>query len=145
MLDLKRKALAKFLECTTDDVIDLLPNVGEFIASGKEYRVLTDEEATQAARVYILDSVWAFNPGFLARYTPEGADEDVIKAIQANGKCESNNPTLRRLIMDEDRFIAEAISEDGRGHFLSGYDGREYEVIVEGEDGRATFYIYRTN
>lgn len=145
MVNLKRKALAKFLECDPNDVIDLSSNAGEFIVSRKEYRVMTDEEATQAARADILDSVWAFNPDFLARFTPEGVDEDAIKAIQANGRCESNNPTLRRLLMDEDRFTAEAISEDGRGHFLSGYDGEEHEVITEGEDGCVTFYIYRTN
>jgi hypothetical protein len=34
-------------------------------------------------------------------------------------------------------FADEAISADGRGHFLSGYDGNENE-----QDG---FYIYRTN
>lgn len=34
-----------------------------------------------------------------------------------------------------------AIRADGRGHFMSSYDGEENEEIVEGE----TFYIYRIN
>jgi hypothetical protein len=51
--------------------------------------------------------------------------------------CESANPIIEALIEDMDHFVSDAISSDGRGHFISRYDGEENE---EGE-----FYIYRTN
>lgn len=40
-----------------------------------------------------------------------------------------------------DGFIQAAISADGRGHFMSSYDGEENEVTVNDQ----TFYIYRLN
>jgi hypothetical protein len=51
--------------------------------------------------------------------------------------CESARPIVEALIEDMDHFVSDAICADGRGHFLSQYDGEENE---EGE-----FYIYRTN
>ena len=55
----------------------------------ENYIVLTDEEADEKAKQYILDSVWAFNANFLAVET--GIDQEVFEAIQANERCESNN------------------------------------------------------
>ena len=43
--------------------------------------------------------------------------------------------------IDEDGFIEDVISTDGRGHTLSSYDGHENEVIYRDE----WYYIYRTN
>jgi len=43
--------------------------------------------------------------------------------------------------IDEDDFIEEVISADGRGHTLSSYDGEEGEVTYKDE----WYYIYRTN
>ena len=43
--------------------------------------------------------------------------------------------------IDEDDFIDEVISADGRGHTLSSYDGNEGEVTYK--DG--WYYVYRTN
>ena len=43
--------------------------------------------------------------------------------------------------IDEDDFIEDVISQDGRGHTLSSYDGEEGEVIYKDE----WYYIYRTN
>ncbi len=45
------------------------------------------------------------------------------------------------MIEDEDEFVSQAISADGRGHFLNTYDGNENEQTIEG----TTFYIYRMN
>lgn len=43
-------------------------------------------------------------------------------------------------------FSESAIAADGRGHFLSSYDGEENEVSAEDIDGNpVTFYLYRTN
>lgn len=104
-----------------------------------DYYVFTDVEADEKATEYIKDSLWAFNASFLSGET--GIDEDVFKAIQDNGKCESNNTAIESCIDDMDSFVEAAIGADGRGHFLSGYDGNENEETVEGE----TFYIYRIN
>lgn len=140
--DLKRIALAKFLETDTEEVSEQ----GEEFAVGRaRYRVLTDEEADKAARENILASVWAFKPEFLASHSVEGVDADTIKSIQANQKCESNNPVLRRLLKDESHFIDDAIKADGRGHFLSQYDGNEGEQRIEDGGETVTLFIYRTN
>ena len=107
-----------------------------------DYYVLTDSEADDKAKQYILDSLWAFTPNFLAERT--GLDNEVFEAIQVNGKCESNNDTIYNLVNkldDIDDFVSAAIGADGRGHFLSSYDGCENEETVEGE----TFCIYRIN
>jgi hypothetical protein len=43
------------------------------------------------------------------------------------------------MIKDMDDFVDDAIGADGRGHFLSHYDGNEVE------DRESGLYIYRTN
>lgn len=107
-----------------------------------DYLVLTDEEADEKAKEDIKDSLWAFNASFIANQID--LDEEVIQAIHDNGKCESNNDTIYNLINklgDFDNFCSEAISSDGRGHFMSSYDGNENEETVNG----TTYYIYRQN
>lgn len=104
-----------------------------------DYLVLTDEEADEKAKEYILDTVWAFNASFLASETD--IDIEVFEAIQNNGRCESNNRAILSMIDDEDDFVASAISADGRGHFMSSYDGNENEENVNG----TIYYIYRIN
>ena len=83
--------------------------------------------------------MWAFTPSFLASYLQCPAE--AVEAIQANDKCESNNDTflnwLKEVGGDIEELAEEAGMVDGRGHFLSGYDGEENE---QGE-----YYIYRTN
>lgn len=131
----KLEALAKYLDTNVEDLSE--NDEFNFEDGGHSYMVLTDAEADDMARDLILDSIWAFNPSFLAAHAREGIDEDVIKAIQDNDRCESNNKALTALIEDIDHFVDDAIRCDGRGHFISSYDGEENE---EGE-----FYIYRTN
>ena len=107
-----------------------------------DYLVLTDDEADEKAADYIKDSLWAFNASFIAGET--GLDTEVIQAIQDNGKYESNNDVIYNLIQkcgDIDSFIESAISADGRGHFMSSYDGCENEETING----TTYYIYRQN
>ena len=45
------------------------------------------------------------------------------------------------LYLDVAEAAADAVATDGAGHFLSGYDGNEVEVEVEG----VTYYCYRIN
>lgn len=43
--------------------------------------------------------------------------------------------------IDEDSFVEDVVSSDGRGHTLSSYDGDENEIVYQDE----WYYIYRTN
>jgi hypothetical protein len=107
-----------------------------------DYLVLTDEEADEKAKEYIKETLWAFNASFIAGEVD--LDEEIIQAIHDNGKCEGNNDTIYNLIQklgDFDSFVEEAIRADGRGHFMSSYDGNENEEEVNG----TTYYIYRIN
>lgn len=112
---------------------------------GNEYKVLTDEEADEAARETIINELWAFNADFIITHTEfwntctENEWHEAVKALEEMQRrlCESANAIIKALIADLDEFIEDAIDADGRGHFLSLYDGEEYE---SGE-----FYIYRTN
>ena len=52
-------------------------------------------------------------------------------------ECENLNGLVYALIDNLNEFIEDAVDADGRGHFLSWYDGYENE-----ENG---FYIYRAN
>ncbi len=112
---------------------------------GNEYKVLTDAEANRDAKIEIVNSLWAFNADFILQHTEfyktscDREDEAFItalKGIQGN-ICEGANSIVKALICDIDEFITDAIDADGRGHFLSYYDGREHE--------QDEFYIYRTN
>jgi hypothetical protein len=121
------KAVCNELSCAPEDLERYIEN--------SDYMVLTDDEANEKAAEYIKDSLWAFNADFLAGET--GIDQSVFEAIQNNGKCERNNDAIASCIDDMESFIESAISADGRGHFLSPYDGEEIEV----DD----LYIYRLN
>ena len=43
--------------------------------------------------------------------------------------------------IDEDSFVEDVVSSDGRGHTLSSYDGHENEIVYQDD----WYYIYRTN
>lgn len=131
--------LATFLSLDADDVDECTYGEHTYEGNGGEWLVLTDEQADTMAREYIRESVWAFRPEFLALYTPEGIDADTVQAIQGE-RCEDANAPLLALIeagAGFDDFAADAIGADGRGHFLSHYDGEEHEA--EG------LFLYRTN
>ena len=123
------KALAKHLESDIEEAESLADN----------YLVLTDDEADEMAYQYIKDSICFFNPSFIASHCESDIPQDAIEAIQE--KYEASNPILLKLIKDIDSFVEDAISSDGRGHFIGFYDGEEWEQTVNG----TTYYIYRTN
>ena len=136
----KAQALAKFLEVELSEITEVptdednaeLPFV---TGQGYEYLVLTDEEANERARDYILDSLWAFNADFIISHC-NGCDdmelweieevEKGLRQIQEN-ICEGGNGLVKALISDIDEFIDDAINADGRGHFMCSYDGEEHE------------------
>jgi hypothetical protein len=107
-----------------------------FSVCRREYSVLTDAEADSAAYAYIKESLWAFNTSFILAHSKLPAEaEEMIRSFQE--KCEGANETILALIVDLDHFVEDAICADGRGHFLSSYDGEEVES--------GQFYIYRNN
>ena len=134
----RARALATFCDIEPEDVKadDYAPHC--FKAAGHDWLVLTEEEADNATGEYIQESVWAFNADFIADHAnlPREA-VDMIKGFQ-EAKSESANEVIASLIERGDgmkAFIEDAISADGRGHFLATYDGNENE---EGD-----FLLYR--
>jgi len=102
----------------------------------QEYLVLTDDEADEACEKYIRESLWAFRSWFLIQYM-EGIEEESIQRVQENS-CESCNELIYQLVKNRfHELVSDAISSDGRGHFLAAYDNEENE---QGE-----YFIYRTN
>ena len=140
-METKIQALATHLKVdalTIKQVTDKL-----YEAEGCEFLVLNDDEADEAARDYILETVWAFNAEFIASHSREELDHHAIKAInEMQAKlCESANPIIKCLIKDLDFFVKDAIRVDGRGHFINSYDGEEHAIKIDEE----WFYIYRIN
>ena len=105
---------------------------------GKDYLVLTDNEADRMVGNYIEETVGMFNPSFLSDYT--GIDEDVFVTLQKAGKYDA----VKQIVLRNDNsgaFALAAVQADGRGHFLATYDFNEHEVTVND----TTYYIYRVN
>lgn len=133
------EVLAKYLDCQPDEISEAKYGENTFEHGSRGCLVLTDLEADEAGKAAIKDSLWAFNLEFISSHTKHGLEDCQIKAMrEAQGQlCESFSPIVEALIEDMDHFCDDAMSADGRGHFLSDYDGEENE---EGE-----YYIYRTN
>ena len=120
-----------------------------FDVYGDEYLVMDDDRAYATAYQEISQLLWAFNTDFILdhlkddiKYGDDPVDLDELKASidLVKGKlCEGANAIIHALIDDLEEFVDDAIAADGRGHFISSYDGEEHEVTVDGE----TYYIYR--
>lgn len=128
------KALSDFLKIKEDRI-----KVSEYdenlllVDDSKDqfYVAVDDEDADKLARKNIEDTLWAFNSDFIAEHS-SGIREVGERGIKALHKmqedlCESANSIVKALIDDMDDFVEDAISADGRGHFISSYDGEEYE------------------
>ena len=131
----KQQALANFLEV---EVTDFEINNDEYILpNGDSYFVLTDQEADEYATSEIEDMLWAFNPDFLASYT--GLHKAVFEALA--GGYENSNEAIMALINNAgsmDEFVQDCMDADGRGHFVTNYDGEEIELEND-------YYAYRVN
>ena len=123
----KLQTIAEYLECDVDQIED----DGVFQLGDREYLVLTEKEAYENAENYIKDTIWAFSPWFLSKHT--GINEDIFELLQ--DKSEDSSEVITNSIKDMDEFIADAISEDGIGHFIADYNGEEEELN--------DFFIYR--
>lgn len=119
-----------------------------FSIGNREFAIGTDDESDQACQSSIENSVWAFNAGFiLSECDLPHQLEEAIQAWQEK-ECEGANDAILSLINKTcglKSFAESAISADGRGHFLAGYDSEENEVRIQTDDFDDTFYIYRIN
>lgn len=139
---MRKEVLEKFLG---EKVKQTDLNTFESVDYQGEYLVLTDKEADEKAQENILESLWAFNADFILKHTKnyknmynheKKAALDALKDAQAKS-YESLNGLIFAMIEDINLFVENAIEVDGRGHFISWYDGEENE-----QDG---FFIYRIN
>ena len=133
----KVRALQNHLDLDDEEVNNITFNGNEFIHGDREYLVLEDEEADKRAEEYIKDTAWAFKPSFLSAHT--GIDEDVFNILSE--KCEDSNNAVLSMIKDFDHFVSDAISSDGRGHFIATYD---HDESIE-EINNTEYFIYITN
>jgi len=125
------EALKKHTDCEYSEITK--EGKTTYFIGNQEYLVLTDEEAQKRCEEDIKQSIWAFNSSFLSFHT--GINEDIIKSVQEH--YEGSNDMLLNSIKDIEKFINEAIASDGRGHFISYYDGHEHE--------ENDLFIYRLN
>ena len=125
------EAIKKHTNCEYSDITK--EGKTTYFIGDQEYLVLTDEEAQTRCEEDIKQYIWAFNSSFLSFHT--GINEDIIKSVQEH--CEGSNDMLLNSIKDIEKFINEAIASDGRGHFISYYDGHEHE--------ENDLFIYRLN
>lgn len=136
------EALAAHLGCDRDDLTkENHDHYGlEVFSFGREeYAIGTDEEAQNACKENIKDSAWAFRSSFICEFCNLPYEIGEALETMQSKKCESANDAILALIQKAggglEGFAECAISSDGRGHFLSPYDGEENE-----ENG---FFIYR--
>ena len=145
MKDERIKALADFLEVETDEITENDWETNAFDCKNETYLVLTDKEANDKAQEEITECLWAFNADFIIEHCSTYEDMDTyefqsaVKSLRKaqENECENLNPLVKALISNIDEFVDDAIDADGRGHFVSRYDGEENE-----QDG---FYIYRVD
>ena len=111
-------ALMRHLDITPEEAYDDIEEArygdSHYEYGNQEYQVLTDSEA---------DNLWD-------EYLDSYIDECILDQL----------PEAYRNYFDSESWKHDA-KNDGRGHSLSTYDGREYEEDVNG----TTYYIYRKN
>jgi hypothetical protein len=138
------EAVADQIGCDPDELtLESYAHYGlEVFSNGsQEYAVGTDSEADKACKEYIKDIAYAFRSSFICEYC--NLPQELAEALEAmqSKKCEGANDSILALIEKTegglDGFVEETISANGRGHFLSSYDGEENE--------RGGFFIYRVN
>lgn len=118
---------------------------GEILVKDQEWKILTRREAEKQAREYIRESLWSFNPEFLLDYMPRRMTLRAVQQIQE--LYEDANEQLTLLVGSRlSALMSDAIQLDGRGNFLSQYDGKEVELKRHPEPSdRPYFFGYRLN
>ena len=113
----------RYNSMTDDEIKEIIELAGFKDVEIDDFLVTDNVRVDYALEDYIKEGVWAFNASFLANFID--MDESHIGFIQEK-LCEDCNDLFLQAIGDKlNKFIEEAVSSDGRGHFLSGYDGVE--------------------
>ena len=129
-------AVSKKFGCSPCEIEDKWDNT--FRICGIEYLIVDEDGANSMVTKYIEESLWAFNSEFLSDVT--GFDKSIFDSITNLG--EGSNGAIASLIKSScgiEEVVSKAIAWDGRGHFLSSYDGGEIEILV----GDKIYYAYR--
>lgn len=140
------EALASYLEVEVEEVTQLSNDM--FSVGNADYLILTDDDADTLVSKNIREELWAFNTNFIVSHSDDSFTDRAIRAISKMQEelCEDANEIIYALIggtaEDFTDFVDDAVAADGRGHFLSSYDGEEN--YFEDSDGDE-WYIYRTN
>lgn len=141
----KQRALAKHLNVKPGEVEESQYSNDVYEAESEEWLVLTDDEADEKTKQQIREILWAFNYNFLRAHFRKGIEDsnELEKSVteMQSKLCEGANEIVFGMIEDFDYFAEDAINTDGRGHFLSGYDGNEEEVVIRDK----YFFLYRQN
>jgi hypothetical protein len=131
-------AASEILECDIDEInkepydhygLDVFSNRNE------EYAIGLESETDEAVKSYIRDSLWTFKAEMILSHSKAGSSPKIIKALQ------DANEIIYCMIEDIDEFVRDVVNADGRGAFLSSYDGEEHEIDING----ITFVAYRIN
>lgn len=122
----KQQLIAQYAQC--ENVTPSSYDANVFDTECGKYMVLTDDEANAYCRDAILESAWAFNKSFLDSHSEIIASLDDETWAAITKQCESSNKAVLAMIVNHDAFVEDAIDCDGRGHFLSYYDGNEIEL-----------------
>jgi hypothetical protein len=167
MQDLKMNALKELLKqegCDHDRIDNEGDPLSYFSSGNREYRVMTEQERAREFDIAVTQSLGHFNPEFIVKQTnvlncqPMSIQERLIDALTqaAQSIGEDMGPIYHALLASNEQdvsrtphdtpwqeFLSEVAAEsNGRGHYLSPYDGVEHEVTA---DGVNYFYIYRMN
>lgn len=136
------KALADFIGVNETEITpdEWQENAFCVKSDDSRYFVFTDDESNKSAAEMIKESLWAFNADFILECCGLETTENIINSLRSMQEkcCENCNDFILALINGTcgfDYFAESAIFADGRGHFISGYDGKEEE-----NNG---YYIYR--
>ncbi len=122
----------KYFQCESDEIEHVEDDT--YMVCHQEHIICADKKADELAADYIENSLWAFNPSFICDCIDGLSDsartaiEDMLKHSQQT-LCEDANDAILRLVSGNlQDLINAAIQANGRGHFLSSYDGEEIEI-----------------
>lgn len=128
----KIQSLANYLHVSPSAIKPVDWDDCVFDVDDEEYLVLTDDEADTRLQAEIRESVWAFDPGFIAEHSSAcSANRKAFAGlfeIAREKLCEDANPLFLEIIDDFDEFVDDAKAIDGRAHFLAQYDDKELEL-----------------
>ena len=144
-LDEDDREISKEAERMLDEIDELIGEVQEELEETDneidEEELLAKIEDLEIEKQDISDDDdnWEYTEEAKEEYVERRKDDvrdDPMEALRNFGMEDRASDFI-----DEDGFIEDVISTDGRGHTLSSYDGHEGEITFDSE----WYYIYRTN